>query len=185
MSLAVVGLSGNITRPSKTRALVALTLDLIETRFDAETTLIEVAGFGPDLAAARKPADLSPESRSAFEQILAADALVVATPIYKASYPGLFKHLIDLIDPAAIVDRPVLIGATGGGEKHALAVEHQLRPLFGFFEAHTLPTAVHVSDRDFVDGRPIAEPTLTRLVRAVAQFDTLFPDHRRALRAAE
>jgi FMN reductase len=185
MTLSVVGLSGNITQPSKTRALVALTLDQIAARFVAETTLIEIAAFGPELAAARKPADLSPESREKFDRILAADALVVATPIYKASYPGLFKHLIDLIDPLALVDKPVLIGATGGGEKHALSVEHQLRPLFGFFEARTLPTAVHVPDRDFTDGRLTAEPTLARLTRAVAQFDALFPEHRRALRAAE
>ncbi len=185
MTLSIVGLSGNITQPSKTRALVALALDQIAARLDAETSLIEIVGFGPDLAAARKPAELAPESREKLDRILAADALVVATPIYKGSYPGLFKHLIDLIDPQALIDRPVLIGATGGGEKHALAVEHQLRPLFGFFEARTLPTAVHVSDRDFAEGRITAEPALTRLSRAVAQFDALFPEHRRALRAAE
>lgn len=184
-SLSVVGLSGNITHPSKTKALVALTLELVAERLDAQTVVYEVADFGPGLDAARKPAELDPEARERFDRILAADALVVATPTYKGSYPGLFKHIIDLIDPQALIDKPVLIGATGGGEKHALVVEHQLRPLFGFFEAHTLPTAVHVSDKDFIDGRVTNELTLARLGRAVAQFDSLFPEHRRALRAAE
>ncbi|MGO4844013.1 NAD(P)H-dependent oxidoreductase, partial [Rhizobiaceae sp. 2RAB30] len=63
-----------------------------------------------------------------------------------------FKHFFDLLDPSALKGKPVLLTATGGGERHALIVEHQLRPLFGFFEAATLPTAVYATDRDFSDG---------------------------------
>ena len=176
MTLSIVGLSGNITQPSKTRALVALALDQIAARLDAETSLIEIVGFGPDLAAARKPAELAPESREKLDRILAADALVVATPIYKGSYPGLFKHLIDLIDPLALVDKPVLIGATGGGEKHALSVEHQLRPLFGFFEAATQPIGIYASGADFADGLPKGPALLARIDRAVGQLpETVAP----------
>ena len=97
--------------------------------------------------------DLDDAWRAVVRRVLDADALVVATPIYKDSYPGLFKHLIDLLDPQSLVHKPILIAATGGGDKHAPAVEHQLHPLFAFFEAHTLGTAVHVSDKDFEEGR--------------------------------
>ena len=63
-----------------------------------------------------------------------------------------------------------LLTATGGGDKHALVIEHQLRPLFGFFEAVTLPTGVYASTADFTEGQPAALPLLARIDRAVAQF---------------
>ncbi|RWR05639.1 NAD(P)H-dependent oxidoreductase [Paenirhodobacter populi] len=182
--LSIVGLSGNITGPSKTRALVETTLGLVAERLDARTDLFEIADFGADLGRARRFDDLSDDARAKVEALIAADALVVATPIYKGSYPGLFKHLIDLIDPFAFVHKPVLIAATGGGDRHALAVEHQLRPLFAFFEARVLATAVHLSDRDFLDGKPAAPAALARLSRAVEEFELIFPAaHRRSVAA--
>lgn len=181
----IVGLSGNITAPSKTRSLVSTALQLVTERLDVRTELLEVNDFGESLGRARQAADLSPAARQKLDLLLSADALVIATPIYKASYPGLFKHLIDLVDPAALRDKPVLLAATGGGEKHALAVEHQLRPLFAFFEAQSLATAVHASDKDFAEGVLTGAATLDRLARAVAQFDSFFPAHLRLSRAAE
>lgn len=183
--ISVVGFAGNITRPSKTRSLVGTALDLVSERLDAGTTLFDVLDFGDELGRARSVKDLSAEAQQRLDQILNADALIVATPIYKASYPGLFKHLIDLIDPAALLRKPVLIAATGGGDRHALAVEHQLRPLFAFFEARVLSTAVHVSDKDFTDGVLSAAPALTRLSRAVDELDELFPRARLLREAAE
>lgn len=183
--LNFVGLSGNITNPSKTRKLVETALSIAATRLNVRTETIEINDFGDQLGRARRLDDLDGKGRSLVARILDADALVVATPIYKGSYPGLFKHLIDLLDPTALVGKPVLIAATGGGEKHALAVEHQLRPLFGFFEAQSLGTAVHVSDKDFEDGRLTGPAALARLTRAVAQFHSIFPQHLRVAEAAE
>ncbi|MBJ2149552.1 NAD(P)H-dependent oxidoreductase [Paracoccus sp. IB05] len=183
--LHIVGLAGNITAPSKTRALVGQALDLAGAGLHARTTLFDIADFGEDLGRARRADDLSPQARQNLDTLLNADALIVATPIYKGSYPGLFKHLIDLIDPAALLRKPVLIAATGGGEKHALAVEHQLRPLFAFFEARVLSTAVHVSDRDFSEGQLVSDPALNRLARAIDEFTTIFPAAARIRAAAE
>lgn len=184
-ALSLVGLSGNFTSPSKTRVLVRTALDLAQHRLDSQSTLLTIEDFGASLGQARKLSDLSEEAQQKVAQIVAADALVVATPIYKGSYPGLFKHLIDLIDPDALLHKPVLLAATGGGDRHALAVEHQLRPLFAFFEARVLSTAVHVSDKDFTDGVLTGAAALTRLERAVSEFDLIFPDARQLRHAAE
>jgi FMN reductase len=134
----------------------------------------DLADFGPSLGTARRVADLAPPARSVLDVILAADALIVASPVYKGSYTGLFKHLIDLIDPQALLGKPVLLAATGGGDRHALAIEHQFRPLFGFFEAQTLPTGVYASDRDFTDGQPTSTAMQDRLARAVEQLSPFF-----------
>ncbi|WP_204318603.1 NAD(P)H-dependent oxidoreductase, partial [Klebsiella aerogenes] len=55
-----------------------------------------------------------------------ADVLVMATPVYRGSYTGLFKHFFDFIEQDALIDKPILLAATGGSERHALVIEHQL-----------------------------------------------------------
>ena len=114
------------------------------------------------LGQARRLGELDPAARNLVERLAAADVLVVGSPTYKGSYTGLFKHFFDLLDPSALRGKPVILAATGGGERHSLIVEHQLRPLFGFFEALTMPTAIYASDRDFSDGALVSEAIFAR-----------------------
>ncbi len=104
------------------------------------------------------------------EQIESADALIVGSPTYKGSYSGLFKHLFDLVEPRALANKPVVLVATGGGPRHALVVEHSLRPLFGFFTALTVPTAVYASVSDFRDGALANEEVAKRVTEAADQL---------------
>ncbi|MBB5399817.1 MsuE subfamily FMN reductase [Paraburkholderia sp. JPY162] len=92
-----------------------------------------------------------------------ADALIVASPVYRASYTGLFKHLFDLVHHETLFDVPVLLAATGGSERHALVIDHQLRPLLSFFQAHTLPLGVYGSEADFNDHR-VSSPLLSERI---------------------
>ncbi|TIR14257.1 MAG: FMN reductase [Mesorhizobium sp.] len=166
-SPAIVGFSGNITRPSKTRSFVDLVVQDIATRHGLTGHTYDIDDVGPSLGAAKRSRDLDDRGQAILTQVIAADVLVVGSPTYKGSYTGLFKHFFDLIDPSALRGKPVLLTATGGGERHALVVEHQLRPLFGFFEAFTLPTAVYATDKDFTDGVLRSELILKRAAQAV------------------
>jgi FMN reductase len=96
-------------------------------------------------------------------------AAMLGSPVYKGSYPGLCEHLFDLINPSALLREAVLLTATGGGDTHALVIKHQLRPLFGFFEAATLATGVYASTTDFSDGLPTSASLLARFDRVVDQ----------------
>ncbi|MDL5351627.1 NAD(P)H-dependent oxidoreductase [Microbacterium sp. zg-YB36] len=88
------------------------------------------------------------------------------TTVYRASFTGLFKHLFDFVEQYALVGTPVLVAATGG-DRHALMLEHQLRPLFGFFQALTLPVGVYASAADF-DGYVLRSPAVhARIDQAV------------------
>jgi FMN reductase len=69
------------------------------------------------------------------------------TPIFNASYSGLFKSFFDVLDEDALADKPVLIGATGGTARHSLALEHALRPLFAYLRAVVAPTSVFAARR--------------------------------------
>jgi FMN reductase len=161
--LRVVGVSGSLHEPSRTTALVRAILGDVAARTGAETELIEVAVLGPSLAGALRRDDVAPEVEAALQRIESADLLVVASPVYRASFTGLFKHLFDFVGQYELVGTPVLLAATGGGERHALILEHQLRPLFGFFQALTLPVGVYASDADF-DGHALASPDVRRRV---------------------
>lgn len=147
----VVGFSGSFSNPSKTRNFV----DYITSGMSPDGTakVYDILDLGPSFPSARSLADLDDAATRIVEDIIGADILVVGSPTYKGSYTGLFKHLVDLLDPACLKGKVVLLSATGGGERHALVVEHQLRPLFGFFEASTVPTAIYACEKDFTQGQ--------------------------------
>jgi FMN reductase len=150
----IVGFSGNISRPSSTRRFVESVTESLAKQTGLQHVVFDVEDLGESLAAARSVADLNPAARKVIRTIIEAEALVIGSPTYKGSYTGLFKHVIDLLDPSDLRGKPVVLTATGGGDRHSLVVEHQLRPLFAFFEAFILPTAIYASSRDFVDGNP-------------------------------
>lgn len=185
MSIRITGFAGSLSRPSKTRALVDYAARRAAGALGAaaEVRVFDLADLQPHLGAAARLADLPPGPRAVVDAIIGADLLIVGSPVYKGSYAGLFKHLFDLIEPADLAGKPVLLTATGGGEKHALVIEHQLRPLFAFFEAAVAPTGIYAGPSDFTDGLPASAPLLARLDRGLAQLAAT-PAQRAASRAA-
>lgn len=173
-TIRIVGISGSTRRPSRTRTLVERVAVEVSARRSAEIHVFDLADAGPGLGAFGR-GDLPKEAAAILNEIEAADALIVGSPVYKGSYTGLFKHLFDFIDPQALAGKPVVLTATGGGYRHALVVEHQLRPLFGFFSALTAPTAIYASDSDFRDGQLTDAGVLARVASAGAELARLVP----------
>ena len=167
--LAVVGVSGSTHAPSRTTALVHRIVEAIAERTPATTHVVEVDAVGPALAAARSRDAVPAEADEALTRIETADLLVVASPVYRASYTGLFKHLFDFVDQHALVGTPVLLAATGGSDRHGLMIDHQLRPLFSFFQSLTLPSGIYAADRDFTDYRVSAPELIERIDRTVSR----------------
>jgi FMN reductase len=165
----IIGFCGSSWRPARSRALVeAVGADLRE-RHAITTEILDLVDAGPGLAAFSRDG-LSDSARGVIEAIEGADGLVIGCPVFQGSYPGLFKHVFDLIEPSALKNRPVLLTALGGGLRHSLVVEHQLRPLFGFFEACTVSTAIYASAAEFEAGQPLPPIIAARLANAVDQF---------------
>lgn len=151
--LRLVAVSGGLQRPSKAAALAEHLMDLIADEVLCEQRLVELGQLAPQLAGATWRSHLPDAVERELAAVEQADILVVATPVYRGSYTGLFKHFFDFIDQDALIDKPVLLAATGGSERHALMIDHQLRPLFSFFQARTLPLGVYATDQDFLDYR--------------------------------
>jgi len=169
----LVVFTGNTHRPSKSRALGTFLAERVAARLPVEIQAVDIFDAGPGLGAAFARKNLTPEAAAVLAAVENADALIAGTPVYKGSFTGLFKHLIDFVEPDALVGKPVLIGATGGGHRHALIVEHQLRPLFGFFAAATAATSIYASDGEFTDGKPAEPGLVARIEQAADQFARL------------
>ena len=87
--------------------------------------------------------------RTVVDTVAAADGLIVVTPMFSASYSGLFKSFFDILDPDVLAGKPVLLAATGGTERHSLVLEYALRPLFTYLGAAPVRTGVYAATGDF------------------------------------
>ncbi len=99
--------------------------------------------------------------------------MIVVSPVYAASYSGLFKMFVDVLEPDVLDGTPVLVAATAGTARHSLVLDHALRPLFNHQRAVVVPTGVFAATDDFgtdadLSGRVAqAAAELAALVRPV------------------
>ena len=119
---------------------------------DATVEVVELREHARDLADNLLTGFPNEPLRTAVDTVSGADGLIAVTPIFSASYSGLFKTFFDVLDKDALVGKPVLLGATAGTARHSLALEHALRPLFAYLRAVTVPTAVFAASEDWAGG---------------------------------
>lgn len=165
--IKIVVVNGSPSFPSKTSALANEVLERLRPQLEFEAVTVSVSDLVPFLASTYG-APASPIA-TALAQIARADFVIAASPIYKGTYTGLFKHIFDLLAPSALANKPVLLIATGGSERHTLALEHSFRPLFGFFQAETLPLGIYGHDQEFENYRVVGPELIKRIDRAVAR----------------
>lgn len=165
--LKVTAVSGSPSRPSRTLAIIEEITQRLGKRIPIDLHLIDLGHIGPDLAASSNRLHLAEHVQNDIKAIENADLIIVATPVYRGSYTGLFKHLFDLVHHEALFDVPVLLAATGGSDRHALMIDHQLRPLFSFFQALTLPIGVYGVEADFVNYKVTSKALEARIDLAV------------------
>ena len=175
-TLKLVAVSGGLGRPSRSAALAAALAEKIAEITPVDARFIDVANLRVDLAGVASPKDAPVAVAEAIRTIESAGALIVSTPVYRGSYTGLFKHLFDLVHHEALIDTPVLLAATGGSDRHSLVIDHQLRPLFSFFQALTLPIGVFANDSEFENYEVRSDELKARIALAVKRgtkyFDT-------------
>ncbi|HET9958100.1 MAG TPA: NAD(P)H-dependent oxidoreductase [Polyangiaceae bacterium] len=171
--LSAVAVTGNLSSPSRTVVLAKALLKALEEQHAFDSSLIDLATFARPLGQSLYRTELPPSIESALQTAEQADVLVVVTPVFRSSFSGLFKHFFDLFDLNALEEVPVILAATGGSERHTLVIEHSLRPLFSFFRAHTVPTTIFASERDFDSERRIAPEVILRAEQAARQATLL------------
>lgn len=147
--LNVVVVNGSPNERSKTMGLADLVTSGLASLIPIELRRVNVYSLGPAFTGAVLRDDVSAEVEEQLRAVETADIVVAATPVYRASYSGMFKHFFDLVDQYGLVNKPVILVATGGSDRHALVLEHELRPLFAFFQAATIPVGFYANAGDF------------------------------------
>ena len=150
----IVVISAGLSQPSSTRLLAdrlahATSARLADRDETAEVHVIELRDLAQDITNNLLTGFASPKLAAAIEQLTASDGAIFVTPIFTTSYSGLFKSFIDVLEPDALTGLPVLLGATGGTERHSLALEYAMRPLFAYLHAVVVPTTVYAASADW------------------------------------
>ncbi|MER5637827.1 FMN reductase [Kitasatospora sp. NPDC002227] len=145
--LAVI--SAGLSQPSSTRLLADRLAAETDRLLPSEIHVVELRDVAGDITNNMLTGYPSPALRAEIEAVTGADALIAVTPVFSASYSGLFKSFFDVLDTTALRGKPVLIGATGGSARHSLALEYALRPLFAYLRAQVVPTAVFAASEDW------------------------------------
>ena len=185
-TLAVV--TAGLSQPSSTRLLAdrlsdAVTQQLAASGHDVLVEVVELRPLAHALADNLVTGFPNADLEAAISTVSNADAIIAVTPIFTASYSGLFKTFFDVIDKDALTGKPTLIGATAGSARHSLALDHAVRPLFGYLRAVVVPTGVFAATEDFgaTTGNRLAE----RIDRAAGELAALLVPRAPVARAVD
>jgi len=156
VTFTVAVVSAGLSDPSSTRLLAdrlsgSVTAGLRAAGHDVLVENVELRPLAHALADNLLTGFAPPDLAAALRTVTEADAVVAVTPVFAASYSGLFKTFFDVVEKDALRGVPVLLAATAGSARHSLVVEHALRPLFAYLQAVVVPTGVFAATEDFGD----------------------------------
>ncbi|MCW2675468.1 MAG: reductase [Modestobacter sp.] len=174
--LAVV--SAGLSTPSSTRLLAdrlstATVAALRERGDDAAVEVVELREHARDLADNLVTGFANASLRGSIEAVTGADGLIAVTPVFSASYSGLFKTFFDVLDKDALTGVPVLLGATAGTARHSLVIEHAMRPLFAYLRAIAVPTGVFAAPEDWGGDGGVDRALAGRIERTAGELADL------------
>jgi len=161
-------------QPSSTRLLAdrlsaAVDRHLSDTGIEATIEVIELRDHAQDLTNNLLTGFPSPGLQAVIDSVIGADGLIAVTPIFSASYSGLFKMFVDVIQKDGLAGKPALIAATGGTARHSLAIEHAIRPLFAYLNAAVVATGVYAAAEDWGSGGVTADGSLVERIDRAAR----------------
>ena len=165
--MAVAAVIGSVTPPGRLRRAVAEALE----RSAPGHALLDLAEHPLPFA------DGSAPHRPVLEAIARADAVLLATPVYRGTYTGALKNLLDLLPVEALRGKAVALAAMGATDHHHLGADWHLRDVLAWFGALVAPTSVYLTSADFADGVPgaRAERVLDELLAGLVALSDAIP----------
>jgi FMN reductase len=171
-------LSAGLGVPSSSRLLAdqlsaAVRRHLSGAGFGVEVDVVELRGLAVDIANNFVTGYAAPRLAEVIAGVEASDGIIAVTPVFSASYSGLFKSFIDVLDPKSLDGKAVLLGATGGTDRHQMVLDYALRPLFSYLRTRTAPTGVFAGPQDWGTTDDGGSSLSDRIDRAAGEFTRL------------
>lgn len=171
MSKSVVIISGGLGTPSSSSLLGRQIGDSIAEKLtsagvQADVSNIELREYASEITNNMLTGFAAPKLQQVIDAVTKADVLVAVTPVFTASISGLFKSFLDILDPKSLNQKTVVLAATAGTQRHQLAIDYAMRPIFSYLRATIMPTTVFAASEDF-GGQGLAG-TLAERTRRVA-----------------
>jgi len=148
----IAALLGSVTPPGRLASAVSGALGRAQDSGHS-TTLFDLGALSVGYADGRPLESLADDTPTLVHGICSADAVLLATPVYRGTLTGALKNALDLLPIEALQGKPVAIVAMGATLHHYLGAESHLRDILAWFGALTLPVGVYLSSSDFVDGQ--------------------------------
>ena len=182
MTRKLVTITAGLSNPSSTRLLAdrlteATEAALVERDEKVEVRVVELREVAQDIMNAMTTRVPTGDLPAILADVGEADAVIAVTPVFNASYSGLFKSFFDVIEPEALDGTPVLVAATGGSPRHSLVLEHALRPMFSYTRSVVVPTGVYAASEDWGAGESGGRELSERIDRASRQLAMLATEH--------
>jgi FMN reductase len=168
-------LSAGLGVPSSSRLLAdqlaaAAEHHLADAGFEVKVEVIELRDLAVDIANNFVTGYAPPRLADVIAGVEASDGIIAVSPVFSASYSGLFKSFIDVLDPKSLDGKAVLLGATGGTDRHQMVLEYAMRPLFSYLRTRMAATAVFAGPQDWGNTDDGGTPLSSRIDRAAAEF---------------
>lgn len=172
MSKSVVVISGGLGTPSSSSLLGQqigqnIATQLAAAGVQADVANIELREHAGEITNNMLTGFAAPGLQKVIDAVVGADVLVAVTPVFTASVSGLFKSFLDILDPKSLSGKPVVLAATAGTQRHQLAIDYAMRPIFSYLRAQIMPTTVFAASEDF--GGQGLSGTLADRARRVAR----------------
>jgi FMN reductase len=182
-------LSAGLGVPSSSRLLAdqlaaSAERQLAAAGYAADDEVVELRDLAVDIANNFVTGYAAPKLAGVIAGVEASDGIIAVSPVFSASYSGLFKSFIDVLDPKSLEGKAVLLGATAGTDRHQMVLDFAMRPLFTYLRTRTAPTAVFAGPQDWGNNDDGGSPLSTRIDRAAGEFVGLLQGAQPQLRQA-
>jgi FMN reductase len=171
-------LSAGLGVPSSSRLLAdqlaaSAERQLAAAGYAVTVDVVELRDLAVDIANNFVTGYAAPRLAEVIAGIGAADGIIAVSPVFSASYSGLFKSFIDVLDPKSLEGKAVLLGATAGTDRHQMVLDFAMRPLFTYLRTRVAATAVFAGPQDWGNNDGGGSPLSARIDAAAGEFAAL------------
>ncbi|TQJ38974.1 FMN reductase [Arthrobacter sp. SLBN-112] len=171
-------LSAGLGVPSSSRLLAdqlsaAAERQLRASGYEAAVDVVELRDLAVDIANNFVTGYAAPRLAEVIAGVEASDGIIAVTPVFSASYSGLFKSFMDVLDPKSLDGKAVLLGATGGTDRHQMVLDYALRPLFSYLRTRIAATGVFAGPQDWGTADEGGASLADRIERAAGELARL------------